>query len=77
MITASCTPAQRAIDDFILIKSDGFPTYNFAHIVDDHEMEISHVIRGQEFLASMPNYLNLYEALGFEMPNFRHHAAHH
>ncbi len=57
-----------AIDDFILIKSDGFPTYNFAHIVDDHEMQISHVIRGQEFIASVPNYLNLYEALEFEVP---------
>lgn len=57
-----------AIDDFILIKSDGFPTYNFAHIIDDHEMQISHVIRGQEFLASVPNYLNLYEALEFERP---------
>lgn len=55
------------IDDFILIKSDGYPTYNFAHIVDDAEMEISHVIRGQEFLSSMPNYLNLYEALGYDM----------
>jgi glutamyl-tRNA synthetase len=57
-----------AIDDFILVKSDGFPTYNFAHIIDDHEMQISHVIRGQEFIASVPNYLNLYEALGFERP---------
>ncbi len=57
-----------AIDDFILIKSDGFPTYNFAHIVDDVEMEITHVIRGQEFVSSTPNYLNLYEALGVEMP---------
>ncbi|MEO6760885.1 MAG: glutamate--tRNA ligase [Candidatus Saccharimonadales bacterium] len=57
-----------SIDDFILIKSDGFPTYNFAHIIDDHEMQISHVIRGQEFLASVPNYLNLYEALGFDRP---------
>lgn len=57
-----------AIDDFILIKSDGFPTYNFAHILDDHDMAISHVIRGQEFIASTPNYLNLYEALGFERP---------
>jgi glutamyl-tRNA synthetase len=56
------------IDDFILIKSDGYPTYNFAHIVDDAEMEISHVMRGQEFLASVPNYLNLYEALGIERP---------
>lgn len=58
------------VDDFILIKSDGYPTYNFAHIVDDAEMQISHVIRGQEFLASMPNYLNLYEALGLERPIF-------
>lgn len=57
-----------AIDDLILIKSDGFPTYNFAHIIDDVEMEITHVIRGQEFLASTPNYLNLYEALGIKMP---------
>ncbi len=52
------------IDDFILIKSDGYPTYNFAHIVDDAEMEMTHIIRGQEFLPSVPNYLNLYEALG-------------
>ena len=57
-----------AIDDFILIKSDGFPTYNFAHIIDDHEMQITHVIRGQEFISSVPNYLNLYEALNFEQP---------
>lgn len=56
------------VDDFILLKSDGFPTYNFAHIIDDHEMAISHVIRGQEFLSSIPNYLNLYEALGFAVP---------
>jgi len=56
------------IDDFILIKSDGYPTYNFAHVVDDSEMRISHVIRGQEFLASLPNYLNLYQALGIEPP---------
>jgi glutamyl-tRNA synthetase len=56
------------IDDFILIKSDGYPTYNFAHMIDDAEMQISHVIRGQEFIASMPNYLNLYEALEIERP---------
>ncbi|HET7673251.1 MAG TPA: glutamate--tRNA ligase [Candidatus Saccharimonadales bacterium] len=58
------------VDDFILIKADGFPTYNFAHIVDDTDMEISHVIRGQEFIASLPNYRNLYEALGIEPPIF-------
>jgi glutamyl-tRNA synthetase len=57
-----------AIDDFILIKSDGFPTYNFAHIIDDHEMQISYVTRTQEFLPSIPNYLNLYEALRFDAP---------
>lgn len=56
------------IDDFILIKSDGYPTYNFAHIIDDEEMKISHIIRGQEFLASIPNYLNLYEALNLKPP---------
>ncbi len=56
------------IDDFILIKSDGYPTYNFAHIIDDMLMKCSHVIRGQEFLASTPNYLNLYEALEIERP---------
>jgi glutamyl-tRNA synthetase len=58
------------IDDFILIKSDGFPTYNFAHIVDDAEMHITHIIRGQEFISSQPNYLNLYEALGIPLPIF-------
>lgn len=55
------------VDDFILMKSDGYPTYNFAHIVDDAEMQITHIIRGQEFISSMPNYLNLYEALGYDM----------
>ena len=56
------------IDDFILIKGDGYPTYNFSHIVDDADMGITHIIRGQEFLASVPNYLNLYEALGLTPP---------
>jgi glutamyl-tRNA synthetase len=58
------------IDDIILIKSDGYPTYNFAHIIDDAEMHITHVIRGQEFIASQPNYMNLYEALNIEQPIF-------
>jgi glutamyl-tRNA synthetase len=56
------------VDDFILMKSDGYPTYNFSHIVDDAEMNVTHVIRSQEFLASVPKYLNLYEALGIEAP---------
>jgi len=57
-----------AIDDFVLIKADGYPTYNFAHIIDDYLMEITHVIRSQEFISSVPNYLNLYEALEFKAP---------
>lgn len=56
------------VDDFIIMKSDGFPTYNFAHIIDDEDMNITHVIRSQEFLASVPKYLNLYEALGINVP---------
>jgi glutamyl-tRNA synthetase len=57
-----------AVDDFILIKSDGYPTYNFAHVIDDHDMQISHVIRSQEFLPSIPKFLNLYESLEIERP---------
>ena len=60
--------SEHSVDDFILIKSDGYPTYNFSHIVDDVEMEITHVIRGQEFIASQANYFNLYEALGVTPP---------
>jgi glutamyl-tRNA synthetase len=56
------------IDDIILIKADGYPTYNFAHIIDDSQMQITHVIRGQEYIASVPNYLNLYEALEIKPP---------
>lgn len=59
-----------ALDDFILIKSDGFPTYNFAHIVDDIEMGVTHVMRGQEFIASVPKFLALYEALEIMPPVF-------
>jgi len=66
------TTSPEVVDDFILMKSDGYPTYNFAHIVDDAEMAITHVIRGQEFISSMPNYLALYEALGLERPVFAH-----
>ena len=55
-------------DDIILIKRDGYPTYNFAHIVDDAEMGVTHVMRGVEYLSSTPNYLALYEALGIKRP---------
>lgn len=57
-----------AIDDFIILKADGYPTYNFAHIIDDHLMQCTHVIRSQEFTSSVPKYLNVYEALGIERP---------
>ncbi len=57
------------LDDIILIKQDGYPTYNFAHIVDDAEMGINYVMRGVEYLSSTPNYLALYEALGLERPH--------
>lgn len=67
-VMGNLSTGPEVIDDFILIKSDGYPTYNFAHIIDDMLMECSHVIRGQEFLASTPNYLNLYEALNIERP---------
>ena len=59
-------------DDIILIKADGLPTYNFAHIVDDATMNVTHVMRGQEYLPSMGNYLELYEAFGLERPKFVH-----
>jgi len=71
-VMGDITTGPEVVDDFILIKSDGYPTYNFAHIIDDAEMAITHVIRGQEFISSMPNFLALYEALGLERPVFAH-----
>ena len=60
------------LDDMILIKSDGYPTYNFANVVDDHLMEITHVVRGNEYLSSSPKYNRLYEAFGWEVPVYIH-----
>ena len=60
------------LDDMILIKSDGYPTYNFANVVDDHLMEITHVVRGNEYLSSTPKYNRLYEAFGWEIPTYIH-----
>lgn len=57
-----------AIDDFVIVKSDGFPTYNFCHIIDDAIMGVTHVLRSQEFISSTPKFLNLYEALEVEKP---------
>lgn len=60
------------LDDMILIKSDGYPTYNFANVVDDHLMGITHVVRGNEYLSSAPKYNRLYEAFGWEVPIYVH-----
>ncbi len=60
------------LDDMILIKSDGFPTYNFANVVDDHLMNITHVVRGNEYLSSSPKYNRLYDAFGWEVPTYIH-----
>ena len=64
--------ANKTIDDQILLKSDGYPTYHLANIVDDHDMEITHVIRGEEWLSSLPKHIILYDAFGWEKPQFAH-----
>jgi glutamyl-tRNA synthetase len=61
---------EEALDDFILIKSDGYPTYNFAHIIDDWHMGVTHIMRADEFISSTPKFLSLYEALGIQQPVF-------
>jgi glutamyl-tRNA synthetase len=61
------------LDDFVLLKSDGYPTYHLANVVDDHAMKISHVIRAEEWISSTPRHLLLYQAFGFEPPQFVHH----
>ena len=60
------------LDDMILIKSDGYPTYNFANVVDDHTMNITHVVRGNEYISSSPKYQRLYDAFGWESPKYIH-----
>lgn len=66
------TVPNEELDDMVLIKSDGFPTYNFANVVDDHLMGITHVVRGNEYLSSAPKYNRLYEAFGWEVPVYIH-----
>ncbi len=60
------------LEDLVLLKSDGYPTYNLANIVDDHKMEISHIIRAEEFISTTPCHVLLYQALGYELPQFAH-----
>lgn len=66
------TVENSSLDDNILIKSDGMPTYNFANVIDDHLMEITHVVRGNEYLSSTPKYNLLYRAFGWEIPTYIH-----
>ena len=66
------TVANEELDDMVLIKADGYPTYNFANVVDDHLMEITHVVRGNEYLSSAPKYNRLYEAFGWDIPVYVH-----
>jgi glutamyl-tRNA synthetase len=72
LIWGNVTFENRLLDDFVLLKSDGFPTYHLANIVDDHEMKISHVIRAEEWMSSTPRHVLLYEAMGYEIPHFAH-----
>ena len=72
MVRGESVFANRLIDDQILLKSDGFPTYHLANIVDDHHMNITHVIRGEEWLPSLPKHIIMYEAFGWDPPQFAH-----
>ena len=71
-IYGDITVPNEELDDMILIKSDGYPTYNFANVIDDHLMEITHVVRGNEYLSSAPKYNRLYEAFGWDVPVYVH-----
>ncbi|WP_408071111.1 glutamate--tRNA ligase [Butyrivibrio sp. JL13D10] len=66
------TVENKELDDMVLIKSDGYPTYNFANVVDDHLMGITHVVRGNEYISSSPKYNRLYDAFGWEVPKYIH-----
>ncbi|MBQ2284113.1 MAG: glutamate--tRNA ligase [Clostridia bacterium] len=71
-VFGTITVENSTLDDMVLLKSDGLPTYNFANVVDDHLMGITHVIRGNEYLSSTPKYNLLYEAFGWEIPTYIH-----
>ncbi len=71
-IYGDITVSNEELEDLILIKSDGYPTYNFANVIDDHLMGITHVVRGNEYLSSAPKYNKIYEAFGWEVPTYVH-----
>lgn len=72
VLHGNITIANSELEDQVLLKSDGMPTYNFANVVDDHLMEVSHIIRGTEFITSTPKHVLLYEFFGWELPTFIH-----
>lgn len=72
VLYGTITVPNKELDDMILVKSDGYPTYNFANVVDDHLMGITHVVRGQEYLSSSPKYNRLYHAFGWDVPVYIH-----
>ena len=72
ILHGNITIANSELEDQILLKSDGMPTYNFANVIDDHLMEITHIIRGTEFITSTPKHVLLYQNFGWELPNFVH-----
>ncbi len=72
MVYGKVEVENKELEDQILIKSDGYPTYNFANVIDDHEMNITHVVRGSEYLSSTPKYNLLYEAFGWDIPKYIH-----
>lgn len=71
-VYGTITVQNKELEDQVLLKSDGYPTYNFANVIDDHLMEITHIVRGSEYLSSTPKYCLLYEAFGWPIPHFVH-----
>ena len=72
IIRGSVTIAHKVLDDQVILKSDGYPTYHLAVVVDDHFMKITHVIRGEEWLSSTPKHVILFDHFGWEVPQFAH-----
>lgn len=72
MVYGNLSFGQSSLDDVVLLKSDGWPTYHLANVVDDHDMKVDHVIRGQEWISSTPKHILLYKAFGWEAPAFAH-----
>ncbi len=72
LLRGEITVENALLDDFVILKSDGYPTYHLAHVVDDHEMQVTHVSRGDEWIPSAPRHIRLFEALGYEVPVYVH-----